>query len=126
MSSNGVVSLKNITYYAETGDPSLLPAGLSFGETTEFNVVLGDEFTAPGLLNPNNLPVTYLGNRLVCLDYGEIIAYGLGIISIITCESGRNGGGTFTAANVESVNTSMLNAIVVLKNVTFAALASIR
>lgn len=29
--------------------------------------------------------------------------------------------GTFTAANVESVNTSMLNAIVVLKNVTFAA-----
>ncbi len=225
-SSNGVVSLKNITYYAETGDPSLLPAGLSFGETTEFNVVLGDEFTAPGLLNPNNLPVTYASSNeevamvddktgeVVLMDSpgtttisaafagddtynSQTVSYNLtviktyksiaefntladgesGIIDFVSTVAYVNGKnmyitdgtdftlifsnanftgyeagdkiptgwdakmkiynglpeidnptlpavtekGTFTAANVESVNTSMLNAIVVLKNVTFAA-----
>lgn len=221
-----MVSLKNITYYAETGDPSLLPAGLSFGETTEFNAVLGDEFTAPELLNPNNLPVTYASSNeevamvddktgeVVLMDApgtttisaafagddtynSQTVSYNLtviktyksitefntladgesGIIDFVSTVAYVNGKnmyitdgtdftlifskadftgyeagdkipagwdakmkiynglpeidnptlptvtekGTFTAADVESVNTSMLNAIVVLKNVTFAA-----
>lgn len=38
------------------------PAGLAY-TTTEFNVEFGDEFTAPELVNPNNLEVTYTSSN---------------------------------------------------------------
>ena len=43
---------------------------LSFGETTEFTITVGDEFTEPTLINPNQLSVTYSGdnNQLAMVD----------------------------------------------------------
>ena len=40
-------------------------AGLSFGETTEFTITLGDNFTAPTLINPNNIQdIVYMSNNV--------------------------------------------------------------
>lgn len=51
-----------ISIEAEPVDPDKQPAELSFGEKTDFEVILGyndDEFVAPALINPNDLTVTY-------------------------------------------------------------------
>lgn len=45
--------------YTAIKDTSKDPAGLSFGDTKSFRVVKGEDFTAPALINPNNLPVTW-------------------------------------------------------------------
>ena len=44
--------------------------GLSFGEATEYTITVGDEFTEPTLINPNQLSVTYSGdnNQLAMVD----------------------------------------------------------
>lgn len=40
-------------------------AGLSFGETTEFTITLGDNFTAPTLINPNNIQdIVYMSSNV--------------------------------------------------------------
>lgn len=40
-------------------------AGLSFGETTEFTITLGDDFTAPTLINPNNIQdIVYMSSNV--------------------------------------------------------------
>ncbi|MDE7161082.1 MAG: Ig-like domain-containing protein [Muribaculaceae bacterium] len=53
------VPLTTVTVeYTPAGSTDLKPAGLEFAETS-FTVDLGDPFTAPALVNPNNLPVTW-------------------------------------------------------------------
>ena len=60
-SKNGALYLSEVSITWETsGDtPVLQPAGLSFGDVTSFSITEGDAFTAPELVNPNQLPVTY-------------------------------------------------------------------
>ena len=51
-----------VVTYVPAGDPSLQPAGLKY-ETTSYNVELGEAFTAPELINPNGLAVTYSSSK---------------------------------------------------------------
>ncbi len=51
-----------VVTYEVNGGPTLKPAELSF-ETTEFTVAPNADFTAPTLVNPNNLTVTYSSNN---------------------------------------------------------------
>ena len=53
------IYLKSITVNYSAGSSDLKPADLSFGEQTTFSVDFGQEFTAPELINPNGLAVTY-------------------------------------------------------------------
>lgn len=52
-------------------------AGLSFGETTSYEVEIGDDFTPPTLTNPHNVPVVYSSNNedvaVVDENTGEIL-----------------------------------------------------
>lgn len=64
-------------------------AGLSFGETTEFTVTLGDQFTAPTLINPNQLEgIVYISNNteVASVDSGtgvvEIVGVGQATITV--------------------------------------------
>lgn len=58
--TSGTCTISKITITYDDGvGGDLLPNGLSFGETTEFNANLGETFTPPALINPNNLEVTY-------------------------------------------------------------------
>lgn len=57
-SANGVVWLSGIKYNGTPLSGDLKPSGLSFAETS-FSVLQGEAFTAPTLVNPNNLAVTW-------------------------------------------------------------------
>lgn len=58
-SSNGLVTVSKIQYYGEkAGDPTKKDAGMSFPEAS-YNVVLGEEFTAPELTKATTADVTY-------------------------------------------------------------------
>lgn len=55
-------------------------AGLSFGETTEFTVTLGDQFTAPALINPNQLEdIVYISNNTEVAS----VEPGTGVVEIV-------------------------------------------
>ena len=57
------VPITSITVeYTPEGGVTLQPAGLEFG-LTEFAIELGEEFVAPALVNPNNLPVTWTSSN---------------------------------------------------------------
>lgn len=58
-SANGFVRIDALTITALDGGASKDPAGLSFGDTKSYRVVKGEDFTAPALINPNNLTVTW-------------------------------------------------------------------
>lgn len=58
-SQSGALYLTSVEITYETGAGNVKdPAGLEY-KTTEFTVEVGEEFTAPELVNPNNLAVTY-------------------------------------------------------------------
>lgn len=65
-----------VVTYEVNGGPTLKPAELSF-ETTEFTVAPNADFTAPTLVNPNNLTVTYSSNNediaVVDENTGEVV-----------------------------------------------------
>lgn len=58
-STSTVAGTWEIKDFKVTDVKTKLAAGLSFGENTSFEIELGDDFTAPTLINPNNLTVTY-------------------------------------------------------------------
>ena len=58
-STSTVAGTWEIKDFKVTDVKTKLAAGLSFGENTSFEIELGDDFTAPTLINPNNLAVTY-------------------------------------------------------------------
>ena len=72
-----------ITYEA-LGDPTKKEAGLSYAETN-FTALLKDGFTAPELVNPNNLAVTYTSSNesvaTVAAD-GKVTLVGAGTTKI--------------------------------------------
>lgn len=53
------IYLKSITVNYSSASSDLKPADLSFGEQTTFSVDFGQKFTAPALINPNGLAVSY-------------------------------------------------------------------
>lgn len=73
-----------VTYEVPSSDKS--DAGLSFGETTNYNAVFGESFTAPTLSNPNGLTITYeSGNEDVARvdeETGEVTIVGAGEATI--------------------------------------------
>ena len=88
--SNAQLTIDDVVFTYSNTDPSKEDAGLSFGETTIYNVSYGETFTAPTLINPNNLEVTYeSGNNDVARvdeNTGEITIVGGGE-AIITASS---------------------------------------
>lgn len=59
----GAIALVNVKlYYTKGGDPSKADAGLKY-DTTSYELTFGDAFTAPDLVNPNGLTVTYESNK---------------------------------------------------------------
>lgn len=88
--SNAQLTIDDVVFTYSNTDPSKEDAGLSFGETTIYNVSFGESFTAPTLINPNNLEVTYeSGNNDVARvdeNTGEITIVGGGE-AIITASS---------------------------------------
>ncbi len=74
--------------YEKAGDPDKEDAGIKFNETV-FSIELGDEFTAPALVNPNGLAVTYTSSdeavATVAAD-GKVDIVGPGT-TIITAKS---------------------------------------
>ncbi|MDE7396344.1 MAG: Ig-like domain-containing protein, partial [Muribaculum sp.] len=74
--------------YEQAGDPSKEDAGIKFNQTS-FTVEMGDEFTAPELVNPNGLAVTYTSSdeavATVAAD-GKVAIVGAGT-TVITAKS---------------------------------------
>lgn len=89
-SGNVQLTIDDVVFTYSNTDPSKEDAGLSFGETTIYNVSYGETFTAPTLINPNDLEVTYeSGNEDVARvdeNTGEITIVGGGE-AIITASS---------------------------------------
>ena len=61
-SNSGAMYITKISITWDIADSSKEPAGLKY-ETTSYNVELGDAFTAPELINPNGLVVTYSSSK---------------------------------------------------------------
>lgn len=59
-SKNVAVGKMVVTY--SVANPDLKPSGLQFATTT-FETILGEEFVAPELVNPNNLTVAYTSSN---------------------------------------------------------------
>lgn len=80
-----------LTWEVNGTDPTKTPAGIEY-KTTEFNVELGNEFTAPELVNPNDLAVTYTSSdesvATVAADGSvEILAAGTTTITATSAET---------------------------------------
>ena len=70
-------------------------AGLSFGETTEFTITLGDDFTAPTLINPNNIQdIVYMSSNVevasVDPSTGAVTVSGVGETTITVSFRGND------------------------------------
>ena len=74
---NDIYEFNNNNYLVSTTHKELADAGLSFGETTSFEVNINEDFTAPTLTNPNNLTVSYSSSdenlALVDESTGEVV-----------------------------------------------------
>ncbi len=89
-STSGIVKISKIAITYGSGSVKS-PAGLEYTET-EFNVELGNEFTAPELVNPNDLAVTYTSSdesvATVAADGSvEILAAGTTTITATSAET---------------------------------------
>ncbi len=84
-SQQGFVFINKIVVTYSNSGSSLSPAGLKYEETA-FDVVLGDDFTAPTLENPNNLDVTYSSSdeavATVNATTGAVTIVGIGSTTI--------------------------------------------
>ncbi len=86
-SNNGFIQLAGITYYEHEGGevPALKPAGLSY-DWTEYEAVLGEDFVAPTLNNPNNLSVVYSSSNTdvatVDVNTGKVTLVNAGLVTI--------------------------------------------
>ena len=96
--ANGFVQLNGIEYYGKASSSALLPSGLAY-EETEFNATVGEEFTAPTLINPNGLKVTYTSsdeNVATVAEDGAVTILAAGT-TVITAASVANE--TFSAGS---------------------------
>ena len=103
--------IKNFSAHILKSDP-----GLSF-ETTEFEAEVGDDFTAPTLVNPNNLTVTYSSSNseIAAVDEntGEVvIGEEVGIVIITASFAGNdeyNEGSASYTITVTDPNVTVLD-----------------
>ena len=91
----GQLCFTSIDIVTGTGDtPLLQPAGLSFGDVTSFTITEGDAFTAPALVNPNNLAVRYSSDNedvaTVNSQTGAVSIEGVGTANITATFEGDN------------------------------------
>lgn len=102
---------KIVVTYTPAGGVVKDPANLSY-ETTSFNVKLGEAFTAPELVNPNNLAVTYASSNeavaTVAADGAvKIAGAGTTTITATSAETDKYYAGTasYTLTVVKSYST---------------------
>lgn len=60
---NGWLQINNVKFYGTAGETTKQSADLSFGETTEFSVNLGEAFTAPKLTYKTDGEIAYESNN---------------------------------------------------------------
>lgn len=117
------VAITSITVEYSTGGSTVtLPAGLEF-EQNAYTVELGETFTAPTLVNPNNLPVTWTSSNeavaTVAAD-GAVTIVGAGTTTI-TAESAateeyRAGKASYTLTVVKSTKANSIADMLALGN----------
>ena len=69
--NTGAVSITAFVVTYEKGDPDKQPAGLSFGETTEFTANLGEAFKAPRLTKATDAEVKYSSENVEVATVNE-------------------------------------------------------
>lgn len=108
------VAISSLTVEYTAGGTTTLPAGLEF-EQNAYTVELGETFTAPTLVNPNNLPVTWTSSNEAVATVaanGAVTVVGAGTTTI-TAESAatdeyRAGKASYTLTVVKSTKANSI------------------
>ncbi len=109
-STSSVAGTWEIKNFKVTDVKTKMSPELSFGEITEFEANVGEDFTAPTLTNPNNLTVTYSSSNenvaLVDEATGEIVIGAAGVAVITASFAGNDdynaGSASYTITVVDS------------------------
>ncbi len=115
-STSSVAGTWEIKNFKVTDVKTKMSPELSFGEITEFEANVGEDFTAPTLTNPNNLTVTYSSSNenvaLVDEATGEIVIGEAGVAVITASFAGNddyNAGSASYTINVIDPNQKFPN-----------------
>lgn len=115
-STSSVAGTWEIKNFKVTDVKTKMSPELSFGEITEFEANVGEDFTAPTLTNPNNLTVTYSSSNenvaLVDEATGEIVIGAAGVAVITASFAGNddyNAGSASYTINVIDPNQKFPN-----------------
>lgn len=116
LDTDGYIYVKSLTvFYIEKE-----PVTLSFGETTEFEITNGDEFTPPALsTDPAGLTVSYTSSNTevatVNESTGAVSVVGIGSTTITATFAGDNTYSAASASYVLKVNRALSSSIAEIK-----------